>query len=69
MQLKTEDIVAEYGTERLKRGFAQIQKGGGVIMDMNNAKEAHIAEEAGVAAVMALEKVPADIRKAGGGFE
>ncbi|KXB09649.1 pyridoxal biosynthesis protein [candidate division MSBL1 archaeon SCGC-AAA833F18] len=65
MQRKTEELIAEYGTERLKRGFARMQKGG-VIMDVTNAEEALIAEEAGAVAVMALEKVPADIRKAGG---
>ncbi|MBS3814964.1 MAG: pyridoxal 5'-phosphate synthase lyase subunit PdxS [Hadesarchaea archaeon] len=65
MQHKTEEILAEHGTERLKRGFAQMQKGG-VIMDVTNPEEAKIAEEAGAVAVMALEKVPADIRKAGG---
>ncbi len=54
-----------YGTELLKRGFASMQKGG-VIMDVVNAKQAEIAEEAGAVAVMALERVPADIRKAGG---
>lgn len=65
MQEKSEDIVAEYGTERLKRGFAQMQKGG-VIMDVTNPEEAQVAEEAGAVAVMALQAVPADIRKAGG---
>lgn len=53
------------GTERLKRGFAQMQKGG-VIMDVTNADQAIIAEESGAVAVMALEKVPADIRTGGG---
>lgn len=65
MQRETEDIVTEYGTERLKRGFSQMQKGG-VIMDVTNPDEARIAEEAGAVAVMALHAVPADIRKAGG---
>jgi pyridoxal 5'-phosphate synthase pdxS subunit len=53
------------GTELVKRGFAQMQKGG-VIMDVVNAEQAKIAEEAGAVAVMALEAVPADIRKRGG---
>lgn len=65
MQRRTEELVAQYGTERLKRGFAQMQKGG-VIMDVTTAEEARIAEEAGAVAVMALHAVPADIRKAGG---
>ncbi len=54
-----------YGTELLKKGFAKMQKGG-VIMDVTNADQAAIAEEAGAVAVMALERVPADIRIAGG---
>ncbi len=53
------------GTERLKRGFAKMQKGG-VIMDVVNADQARIAEEAGAVAVMALHAVPADIRAQGG---
>jgi len=53
------------GTERLKRGFASMCKGG-VIMDVTSAEQARIAEEAGAVAVMALQAVPADIRKAGG---
>ncbi len=53
------------GTERIKRGFAAMQKGG-VIMDVTNAEQARIAEEAGAVAVMALERVPADIRAQGG---
>jgi len=54
-----------HGTELLKRGFAAMQKGG-VIMDVVNAEQARIAEEAGAVAVMSLERVPSDIRKAGG---
>jgi pyridoxal 5'-phosphate synthase pdxS subunit len=54
-----------FGTELLKRGFAKMQKGG-VIMDVTNAEQASIAEDAGAVAVMALERVPADIRTAGG---
>ena len=53
------------GTERVKRGMAQMQKGG-VIMDVVNAEQAKIAENAGAVAVMALERVPSDIRAAGG---
>ncbi|RLI91214.1 MAG: pyridoxal 5'-phosphate synthase lyase subunit PdxS [Candidatus Altiarchaeales archaeon] len=53
------------GTTLLKRGFAKMVKGG-VIMDVTNAEQAKIAEEAGAVAVMALEKVPADIRAKGG---
>ncbi len=53
------------GSERLKRGFAKMQKGG-VICDVTNAEQAIIAEEAGAVAVMALQAVPADIRAAGG---
>ncbi|RYL90898.1 pyridoxal 5'-phosphate synthase lyase subunit PdxS [Sporolactobacillus sp. THM7-4] len=57
--------MAQKGTERVKRGMAEMQKGG-VIMDVVNAEQAKIAEEAGATAVMALERVPSDIRKAGG---
>ncbi|EHS58518.1 pyridoxal 5'-phosphate synthase lyase subunit PdxS [Paenibacillus sp. Aloe-11] len=55
----------ETGTNRVKRGMAEMQKGG-VIMDVMNAEQAKVAEAAGATAVMALEKVPADIRAAGG---
>ena len=55
----------EKGTDVLKEGFAKMTKGG-VIMDVVNAEQAGIAEDAGAVAVMALEKVPADIRAAGG---
>ncbi len=55
----------QMGTERLKRGFARMQQGG-VIMDVTTAEQAAIAEEAGAVAVMALERVPADIRAQGG---
>ncbi len=54
-----------YGTDLVKRGFARMQQGG-VVMDVTNAEQASIAEEAGAVAVMALERVPADIRKEGG---
>jgi len=53
------------GTDRVKRGMAEMQKGG-VIMDVVNAEQAKIAEQAGAVAVMALERVPVDIRAAGG---
>ncbi len=53
------------GTELLKRGFAKMQEGG-VIMDVVTPEQAHIAEDAGASSVMALERVPADIRADGG---
>jgi pyridoxal 5'-phosphate synthase pdxS subunit len=53
------------GSDLLKRGFARMQQGG-VIMDVTNGEQATIAEQAGAVAVMALERVPADIRAAGG---
>ncbi len=53
------------GTARVKRGLAEMLKGG-VIMDVVTAEQARIAEEAGAVAVMALERVPADIRAHGG---
>ena len=56
--------MSEY-TLRLKTGLAEMFKRG-VIMDVTNAEQAHIAEEAGACAVMALERVPSDIRAAGG---
>jgi len=55
----------EKGTYKLKKGLAEMLKGG-VIMDVVSAEQAKIAEEAGAVAVMALERVPADIRAAGG---
>ena len=54
-----------HGTTLVKKGFAQMQKGG-VIMDVVNADQAVIAESSGAVAVMALERVPADIRAHGG---
>src|SRR3954453_13997067 len=57
--------VKETGTFQVKAGLAEMLKGG-VIMDVVTADEARIAEEAGAAAVMALERVPADIRRDGG---
>ena len=53
------------GTLKLKTGLAEMLKGG-VIMDVTNAEQAKIAEEAGAVSVMALERVPADIRAQGG---
>ncbi len=53
------------GTSKLKEGFAKMMKSG-VIMDVTNAEQAKIAEQAGAVAVMALERVPADIRAQGG---
>ena len=57
--------MVQVGTSRLKKGMAEMQKGG-VIMDVVNAEQAKIAEAAGAVAVMALERVPSDIRAAGG---
>jgi pyridoxal 5'-phosphate synthase pdxS subunit len=57
--------MVEIGTLRVKTGLAEMLKGG-VIMDVTNAEQAKIAEEAGAVAVMALERVPADIRADGG---
>jgi len=59
------DTTTETGTWRVKAGLAQMLKGG-VIMDVVTAEQAKIAEDAGAVAVMALERVPSDIRKAGG---
>ncbi|WP_448593005.1 pyridoxal 5'-phosphate synthase lyase subunit PdxS [Thermoflexus hugenholtzii] len=60
-----QEVQHAYGTVTVKRGLAQMLKGG-VIMDVTNAEQAQIAEEAGAVAVMALERVPADIRAQGG---
>ena len=57
--------MAEQGTFRVKRGLAEMLKGG-VIMDVVNPEQARVAEDAGAVAVMALERVPADIRRDGG---
>lgn len=57
--------MSKFGTDRVKRGMAEMQKGG-VIMDVVNAEQAKVAEAAGAVAVMALERVPSDIRAAGG---
>ena len=58
-------MTEERGTVRVKRGLAEMLKGG-VIMDVTTADQAKIAEDAGACAVMALERVPADIRREGG---
>jgi len=58
-------MTEEKNTAKLKKGLAQMLKGG-VIMDVVTAEQARIAEDAGAVAVMALERVPADIRKDGG---
>jgi pyridoxal 5'-phosphate synthase pdxS subunit len=58
-------MAQETGTGRVKRGMAEMLKGG-VIMDVVNVEQAKIAEDAGAVAVMALERVPADIRAQGG---
>jgi pyridoxal 5'-phosphate synthase pdxS subunit len=58
-------VERETGTFRVKSGLAEMLKGG-VIMDVTTAEQARIAEDAGACAVMALERVPADIRKEGG---
>jgi len=65
--LEVEFLEGEFveGTVRVKRGFMQMQKHG-VIMDVTNVEQAQIAEEAGAVAVMALDKLPYDVRKAGG---
>lgn len=57
--------MVQTGTDLVKRGMAEMQKGG-VIMDVMNAEQAKIAEASGACAVMALERVPSDIRAAGG---
>ena len=59
------DLLHQTGTFKVKSGFAQMAKGG-IVMDVVNAEQAKIAEAAGACAVMALERVPADIRKQGG---
>lgn len=60
-----ENIIVKKGTTLVKRGFAHMQKHG-VIMDVTNVEQAQIAEEAGAVAVMVLDKLPYDVRKAGG---
>jgi pyridoxal 5'-phosphate synthase pdxS subunit len=64
--MKELDITTmRHGTDLIKRGFSKMQKGG-VIMDVTTAEQAKIAEKSGAVAVMALERVPADIRAHGG---
>jgi pyridoxal 5'-phosphate synthase pdxS subunit len=63
--MSTSESTEQQGTSRVKRGLAEMLKGG-VIMDVVNAEQAKIAEDAGAVAVMALERVPADIRVQGG---
>ena len=58
-------ISHDTGTTRVKRGLAEMLKGG-VIMDVVDPEQAKIAEDAGAVAVMALERVPSDIRRDGG---
>ncbi|HET9199512.1 MAG TPA: pyridoxal 5'-phosphate synthase lyase subunit PdxS, partial [Dehalococcoidia bacterium] len=58
-------MVVEQGTRTLNEGLARMLKGG-VIMDVVTADQAKVAEEAGACAVMALERVPSDIRAHGG---
>jgi pyridoxal 5'-phosphate synthase pdxS subunit len=65
MPLELDMTKLRFGTELVKRGFAKMQQGG-VVMDVTNADQASIAEDAGAVAVMALERVPADIRAQGG---
>jgi pyridoxal 5'-phosphate synthase pdxS subunit len=60
-----ENVVGKKGTGTVKKGLAEMLKGG-VIMDVTTPEQAKIAEDAGACAVMALERVPADIRAAGG---
>jgi len=62
---QTQNAEPEVGTARVKRGMAEMLKGG-VIMDVVTPEQAKIAEDAGAVAVMALERVPADIRAQGG---
>jgi pyridoxal 5'-phosphate synthase pdxS subunit len=61
----TSSVAPQLGTSRVKRGMAEMLKGG-VIMDVVTPEQAKIAEDAGAVAVMALERVPADIRAQGG---
>lgn len=65
MSEESNEARPELGTDRVKRGMAEQLKGG-VIMDVVTAEQAKIAEDAGAVAVMALERVPADIRAQGG---
>ena len=62
---KLENAKIVRGTTLIKRGFAHMQKHG-VIMDVTNVEQAQVAEDAGAVAVMVLDKLPYDVRKAGG---
>ena len=62
---KSENAKTVRGTTLIKRGFAHMQKHG-VIMDVTNVEQAQVAEDAGAVAVMVLDKLPYDVRKAGG---
>ncbi len=62
---KLDSIDTIRGSSRLKRGFAQMQKNG-VVMDVTNVEQALIAQEAGAVSVMVLDKLPSEVRKAGG---
>lgn len=62
---KLDSIDTIRGSSRLKRGFAQMQKNG-VVMDVTNVEQALIAQKAGAVSVMVLDKLPSDVRKAGG---
>src|SRR5216683_4059920 len=63
--MSASDSPRSTGTARVKRGLAEMLRGG-VIMDVVTAEQARIAEDSGATAVMALERVPADIRRDGG---
>jgi len=63
--VKSKKAKIQFGTTLLKKGFAKMQKGG-VVMDVTNSEQAKIAEDSGAVGVMALERVPADIRAHGG---
>ncbi|MUH57754.1 MAG: pyridoxal 5'-phosphate synthase lyase subunit PdxS [Actinobacteria bacterium] len=65
MAMTTQENFGSVGTARVKRGLADMLRGG-VIMDVVNPEQARIAEDAGAVAVMALERVPSDIRRDGG---
>jgi pyridoxal 5'-phosphate synthase pdxS subunit len=65
VQEKIGSFETRRGTSTLKRGFAHMLKNG-VVMDVTTAEQAQIAEDAGAVAVMVLDKLPADVRKAGG---
>ena len=62
---RLEGVEVAHGTTLVKRGFAHMLKHG-VIMDVTNVEQAQIAEDAGAVAVMVLDKLPYDVRKAGG---